>query len=209
MAGSHSRALAGILAGLVLTATAGCSVQPLYGETAPLRLGGEAAPNSQFLKSVAVSNGTTRVEQAVTNRLIFLFHSGASQPETTRYELDVDVSSRTLGAAGVYTGGSKLAGRKAVLTAVYNLTDSQTGNVVASGKLTQSATFGATSQEFANVRAERDAQDRAARELAEFIRLDILAAINGNERAERVTLDEEGLLPPEIQSDLPTIEDVE
>jgi LPS-assembly lipoprotein len=57
------------------------------------------------------------------------------------------------------------------LTADYVLTRKADGEVVATGRRQVSASFDRARQEFATLRAERDAQDRAARELAELLRL--------------------------------------
>lgn len=59
------------------------------------------------------------------------------------------------------------------LTGTYVITDIRTGKSVARGQRSVTASYDRPRQEFANVRAERDAQNRAARELAELLRLAI------------------------------------
>ena len=49
----------------------------------------------------------------------------------------------------------------------------KTGKRIAAGKRNVSASFDRPRQEFARLRAERDAENRAARELAELLRLAI------------------------------------
>ena len=58
-----------------------------------------------------------------------------------------------------------------LVSASYTLSDLQTGENVTSGSRSVTAAFDRPRQEFAVYRAKRDAEDRAARELAEFIRL--------------------------------------
>ncbi len=59
------------------------------------------------------------------------------------------------------------------MTGSYVLTDLATAKPVASGSRSIQASYDQPSQEFATLRARRDAEDRAARELAELLRLDI------------------------------------
>jgi len=58
-------------------------------------------------------------------------------------------------------------------TGRYTLVDAATGKTVATGNQQATASFDRPRQEFAVLRAERDAENRAARELAEFIRLSL------------------------------------
>ena len=64
-----------------------------------------------------------------------------------------------------------------VVTADYNLARESTGETVRSGKRSTVALVDFPVQEFAKVRATRDAENRAARELAELIRADIAASL--------------------------------
>ena len=57
------------------------------------------------------------------------------------------------------------------LTAFYTLTDAATGKKVSTGRRSISSSYDHPRQEFAADRAQRDAEDRAARELAELLRL--------------------------------------
>jgi LPS-assembly lipoprotein len=57
------------------------------------------------------------------------------------------------------------------LTADYRLTEVSTGKLVGAGKRSISSSFDRPKQEFATYRAELDAENRAARELAEILRL--------------------------------------
>jgi LPS-assembly lipoprotein len=164
-----------ILAGAIFAA--GCTVQPLYsGGEAGSSIGGSVAPGMrEKLASVAIEPATTRYGQEVRNKLIFLFSGGAGEPATPAYRLSLGVTSSTTAAVSVDIGdktdrtGRPSAGTVRVASN-YVLRDAA-GKPVAAGKRAVSASFDRPRQEFANLRAERDAQDRAAQELAEQIML--------------------------------------
>ena len=59
------------------------------------------------------------------------------------------------------------------LTASYVLTDAKTGVVIATGKRSIPSSFDKPTQEFASYRAQLDAENRAARELAEMVSLSV------------------------------------
>ena len=56
------------------------------------------------------------------------------------------------------------------VTASYKIIDNKTGEPVAAGRRSMVASYDIPRQEFAAVRALRDAENRAARELAEILR---------------------------------------
>jgi LPS-assembly lipoprotein len=59
------------------------------------------------------------------------------------------------------------------MTAFYTLTESATGRVISTGRRQVSSAYDVPQQQFAAMRAERDAENRAARELAEQLRFAI------------------------------------
>lgn len=171
-------ALAGL--GLMLTLAAGCSVRPMLAEQ-PARTAGAQMPAA--LDSVAVEPVSTRYAQEVRNHLIFLLHGGKARPQAPRYTLALDVTRKVGAAAQIQSGGENEPSAGTVtLTARYTLTDSQSGEPVAGGEQQVNAAFDRPRQEFAVLRAQRDAEDRAARELASFIHLALgqdLARLDG------------------------------
>ncbi len=156
---------------IATAAAAGCTVRPLYSEGAAsaARPGAPAALSSIVIKPVE-----TRHAQEVRNHLIFLFNGGAGQPADARYELTLLVGRVTESAASVQRAQRRepTAGTL-ILTGSYVLKDVKTGAAVASGRRSMSAFYDRPRQEFAVMRAERDAADRAARELAEQLQLAI------------------------------------
>ncbi|TIR45334.1 MAG: hypothetical protein E5X53_37300, partial [Mesorhizobium sp.] len=59
------------------------------------------------------------------------------------------------------------------LTANYVLTDAKTGKTIATGRRSIASSYDRPRQEFATYRAQIDAENRAARELADLLRLSI------------------------------------
>lgn len=160
--------LAKTLVGVALVATlAGCQVRPLY--STPSGTEGKLA-------SISISEASDRVEQQVRNDLVFLFAGGAGEPQNAVYHLDMDVSIRTVGVLNDVTTDTARSGRVTV-TADYNLTKADSGETLASGKRSAVAMVDLPTQEFAKLRAIRDAENRGARELAELIRADVASAL--------------------------------
>lgn len=168
-AGFRLRSFGAIAAVSLLTALAGCQVRPLYSD-------GPTGATSTALGSIEISEADDRVEQEVRNALIFLTSGGQGEPVNPQYHLALNVSHRTLGVLYEQERDRAGAGR-AVVKADYNLTKTATGETVKSGNRSAVALVDFPDQEFAKIRAIRDAEDRAAKELAEIIRADIAAAL--------------------------------
>ena len=156
----------------VLTAVAGCTVQPL---NAP----DTALSERSGLGQVAVAEVDTRVGQQVRNRLIFLLHGGQSG-SSPGYGADLDVTSSGRGLLQVQAPDDDVAitAQRVTVTARLRLTRLADGIVVAEETRSASASYDNTRQEFANERALRDAEDRAARAVAEQLRIVIAAALS-------------------------------
>lgn len=143
----------------------GCQVQPLYGRSG---LTGSLA-------SVGISEPTNRVEQSVRNQMIFLLSGGAGEPANPVYQLNLRVSSSNVNYLSQISSNLPQPGR-VTLTATYTLT--RDGKLIKQGTQRMDAQLDYTSQQFAQIRAIRDAEDRAARELAEVLKLDIAGALS-------------------------------
>jgi LPS-assembly lipoprotein len=156
-----------LVLGLVLCAgLAGCQVRPLYSEA-----GGTRAK----LTSVGFADATNRIEQVVRNELIFLASGGAGEPLNPAYDVTLKVSSEAsnvLDDDGLAEAGIPVPGR-VQLTGSYTVTRTSDGQVLKRGQHSSVSLIDVSRQSFAKVRAIRDAENRAARELAEFIRADI------------------------------------
>ena len=171
---SPTRSLGGTAAlALILSAglVSACTVRPLY-SSAPLA--GVDVPASALLSSIQVQPVQTRVGQEVRNRLIFLLGGGAGQPAAPVYSVVLGVTSVKLDAAVIQRGreDEPTAGIMQVQSS-YAVTDNRTAAVVASGFRQIATGYDIPRQAFAQVRAERDAENRAGRELAELLKLAI------------------------------------
>ncbi|HEV7418020.1 LPS assembly lipoprotein LptE [Tianweitania sediminis] len=157
---------------VLVLAAAGCQVRPLYGAGAVVFSAstGEATP----LSSISIRPVNNRPAQIVRNQMIFLFNGGAQPQTQTRYTVALNVTSETASAAYVQVAeeDEPTAGT-VTMRGAYELSDNQTGEVIRRGSRQVVASYDVSRQQFAALRAERDAQERAGRELAELLRLAI------------------------------------
>ena len=176
----------GLFSGLALLAlVSGCQVRPLYSE---------AGGTGERLASVGFDAQKGRVAQVIRNHLVFLTSGGAGEARNPAYDVNVtatstsssiidDVGDSVLSTNGnatttsnISASGVPIPGRVAV-TANYTLTRLSDGKVLKSASRQVVSQIDIGSQSFAKQRATRDAEDRASRELAEFIRAEIAIAL--------------------------------
>ena len=156
--------LAGLAAGIcAVLALSSCQVKPLYATN-----GGTA----QALASIDFSEADDRVELEVRNNLVFLAGGGAGEPVDPQYDVDFNVTTRYIGVLLDLKDDLPRAGR-VELRADFTLKRHGTGEILKTGKRRSVALVDYPGQEFAKARATRDAENRAARELAELMRADI------------------------------------
>lgn len=161
------------LAGLCVL-LAGCTVQPLYQAPTEAAHAGPAT-----LARVAVDDAPDRVTQQVRNQLLFLLRRGAAGDAQPDYQAELNVTS---GAQDVFRvespdGSTNVTSRRITLNGTLTLTAIADGTVLVRQTRSANASFENTRQEFANLRALRDAENRAASELAEQFRIVIVAAL--------------------------------
>jgi LPS-assembly lipoprotein len=162
-------ALAGLarvgLLGLGLLALAGCAdggIRPLYG-----RIGGGSSADA--LRHIDVSS-SGRIGQLIANELDFNFYGGAGQPDKPiRWRLEI-VPNNTEVAVGLDRHANMPTAYIEQVSVTYVLTEIGTGRTVTSGTSFANASYDYTSQRFADVRAQRDAVNRAAGVVASDIR---------------------------------------
>jgi LPS-assembly lipoprotein len=163
-----------LVTGAVLLSVAlasACTVRPLYSNQ-PLTVGGQTVATEE-LASISVKPVRTRYAQQVRNNLIFGLTHGKGEPASPVYSLDLGVTESIQSAASIQvtTDQDEPSAGIVTLTADYRLTEVSTGKLVGAGKRSISSSFDRPKQEFATYRAELDAENRAARELAEILRL--------------------------------------
>lgn len=158
----------GLLAALAIFPA--CTVRPLY-SSAPATSGGTATM-AEELASIAIKPVTTREAQQVRNHLMFLFYGGAAAPASPTYTLALSVSAKVDVAASIQmtTEDEEPTAKTVTMVGRYWLLAAD-GTEVASGRRQIASSYDIPTQEFAAMRALRDAEDRAARELAELLRL--------------------------------------
>ena len=174
----HSRKAAVAFSLVALVGLSACQVRPLYSDVSP-NAAGVSAPAA--LKSVAVVEAKTRYGQEVRNQMIFRLGGGAGEAASPTYSLDLGVTKQVISSASIQIDAGQTGQPTAggvVLTSLYSLKESATGTVVSSGKRTVTASFDRPTQQFASLRAQRDAENRAARELAELVYLAVAAELS-------------------------------
>ncbi|MEM9106348.1 MAG: LPS assembly lipoprotein LptE [Pseudomonadota bacterium] len=153
--------------GLAVFGIQACQVKPLYYS---------GNNTEQSLASVAIKPVDDRVSQELRNRLIFLYSGGKGEPVNAAYTMDFTVTGRASQVLREQLSDG-ITSQRYSATVVYTLMDNETKKVIGSGERTVVTFYDQTTQEFANRRALRDAQNRAAQELAEIIRADTASIV--------------------------------
>ncbi|MDB5523485.1 MAG: lipopolysaccharide-assembly family protein [Rhizobium sp.] len=147
----------------LLLIVGGCQVRPLYATSADAQTA---------LKSIMFSEADSRVELEVRNQLIFMTSGGAGEPANPEYDVQLTVVERNVGVLLDLSTDLPRAGR-IILKADFTLKRTKTGEVLKTGHRSAVALVDFPGQEYAKLRATREAENRAARELAELIRADL------------------------------------
>ena len=166
----RSRALiAAVCAGLAGLVLSGCGFQPLYGGTTA---GGQKL--AAVMASVDVVPIPGRVGQKLRNELIFA-NTGGGYAAPTRYKLEIAIKESVTDQLVQITGDA--TGQVFQLDATFKLIDTANGATVYQGKAVSRSAYNRFQEIFANVRARYDAENRAARTVAESIRTQVAARL--------------------------------
>lgn len=141
----------------------GCQVRPLYAPDAS----GDSARSQ--LPAIAVDEPVTRPEQVFRNALIFGLRGGgeaASSLYKMNYRMTFNVQQLAIEAVTGTPTSYQVNGRIA-----YILEDVATGKPLLVDEALATASYNRSSQNFANLRAERDAEDRVAAALASRVEI--------------------------------------
>lgn len=152
---------------------AACTVRPVYMSASGSGSSGGGVGQAD-LSSIAVSDAFDRVGQQVRNNLIFLF-TGGRPPAPVAYTLDVATTS-----SEVRLGFEKdeTAPAYQVTVAVrYELKEVAGGRSIQRSIANGVASYDRSNQNFANIRARIDAENRAAQAVAEQINLRLSIAL--------------------------------
>ena len=156
------------LAALTLALSLGGCFQPLYSAAAHPGLVAD-------LQAIEVAPIRDRIGHYLGDDLITSFNGTGSTP-TPKYRLTVTVAQR-IETPTVETQINAANAATVIGTAKFTLTQIEPEKVVYQSETTNAAVYDRTLQGFANLRAERDAEIRLARALADEISLRVAAAL--------------------------------
>ena len=151
----------GLLA-VAAMALAGCGYRPLYGKT-------DANANvAAELSEIAVADQGERAGQLVRNELISTLGAGGS-----RYLLKLDVTEKTQAVSSV--AKSVVDRHRYRLNVSYLLVAAGSGEEMASGKSFSNVSYDTVQEPVADLQAAENARERAARELAQDLKIRLSA----------------------------------
>jgi len=136
-----------------------CGFRPLYAERGP---GG-----ANRVGAVEVAPIPDRMGWQVRNELIRSL--GGTEPADAAYRLDVTLAARTEGLA--IQNDDAVTRYNYRLTVAYVLTEKATGKVLLDERTRAIASYNVVDSPYATTVAERDAEERTARQAAELIAL--------------------------------------
>ncbi len=154
--------------GLGLTLTLSGCFQPMYG-------GFEGGHLREELSAIKIDPISDRLGHYLQNELIFSFNgSGSTVPP--KYRLAIELTEGNQTPLVDIISGRATAGT-VVVSANYTLTNMSDGKVITKGSAVTAASYDRTGQRFADVRANRDAEIRDAKSLADQIQTRIAVAM--------------------------------
>lgn len=161
---------------LAMSGVAACTVQPLYGSRgfSDATQGAARGTDADALPPIALAAPITRQGQEVRNQLLFLLNGGGPQPADPLYTVTLNVIAVDQSSATIQVSrDEEPTAAQIVMSSTYVITDAKTLLPVTQGRREILSSYDVPRQEFAVSRARRDAENRAARELAELLRLAI------------------------------------
>lgn len=158
------------LAGLALLAVlaSACTVRPVYMQTPP------GSPAMADLSAISVNDAIDRVGQEVRNNLVFAF-TGGKPPAPPRYDLAIFVS--TSEARLGFEKDETAPAYQVTVSVRFELKEIASNRVILRSTSTGVASYDRSNQNFANVRARIDAENRAAQAVADQLQLRLSIAL--------------------------------
>jgi LPS-assembly lipoprotein len=161
--------LAAVLLAAAALGLAGCGFQPLYGTTA------SGSRLAEVMAGVDITPVPGRVGQKVRNELIFE-NTGGNYAAPSRFRLDI-IIKETVTDELVRISGD-VTGQVYQLNATFKLVSLADGKTILQGQAISRAPYDRYQQIFSNVRARYDAENRAARTVAESIKTRVAAFLS-------------------------------
>lgn len=156
---------------LSLAVLAGGCFRPLYAESTTSTVGGSVR---SALRSIDFPEIKGLIGHYLRNELVFEFDGGNEPDAAKTLKFDASIAESIEVVTVDYANG-RADSAVLVATATWKVTRNGTGEVVSSGTNSVREPYERSSQRFATVRAARDAQVRAAKNLAGLIRGQISA----------------------------------
>ncbi len=148
------------LVGVALAVSA-CQVRPLYAPTP------DGVGALQALPAIEVDGPSSRPEQVFRNALIFAMRGGGEgAPARYRLNFRVNLAEQELGIEPITGTPASYQLRGSVS---FVLRDAASDAVLIQDSATAVASYNRSTQNFANIRARRDAEDRVAESLAQLV----------------------------------------
>lgn len=151
---------------LFAAALGGCQFQPMYAQT-PLFGSGQSLRDA--LKDVDVASIDGRIGNELRNDLIFELTGGNGSQPNAPYRLTMVVTTNSVNPIVDITSG-RPESESISFDVVYKLQDAVNGRIVLTEKALARVTVDRSPQRYARIRAVRDAENRAAKVVAEQIR---------------------------------------
>lgn len=166
------RTIRAFVAAFGMIALAGCTAKPLYAPASDYT----GTVGSTTLSSIAFEAADDRDTQLVRNALLKrMIPSG--QPVYSA-ALSVSTTSTGLFRTNVEDGDGETSAHRVSMTASAQIRDDATSELIGSVNASAFATYDQTTQEFANLRAAKEAKERAADQVARQLQARILALLN-------------------------------
>ncbi|MBX2804941.1 MAG: hypothetical protein KTR19_03120 [Hyphomicrobiales bacterium] len=168
MLAKRAFAAIGLISLLVLS---GCGWKPLYGTTA------SGADLQDLMRSVEIATIPGRVGQQIRNELIY-DTTGGGTGAVPEYRLDIAIRESVLNTLVDNTGDAQ--SQTYQLYSQYKLIRLSDNEVVLNGNSNARAAYDKLDSVFADIRARRDAENRAAKTIADAVRLRMAAFLSSS-----------------------------
>ncbi len=162
-----------ILVALSAVIVTGCTVEPLNSSRSNSQVSSSTLSTStrSILQKTEVDAVTTRHAQQVRNQLLFAMNGGTLQPNG-RYRVKLNVE-QSISRIAIEANSRAPTSSQVIMKTNYALIDKIQGKTVAQGARQVVTPFNNSPQSFATQRAEREAVNRAAAQMAQQLRLAI------------------------------------
>jgi LPS-assembly lipoprotein len=155
------------LAVLVLAGALGGCFQPMYGESTLFGAGAKLRDDLRQVEILEIPGN--RLGQEIRNDLIFELNGGQPNPVGAPYKLAITITAGSQTPL-VDVASGRATSETVTLDVVYRMLDVSNDRVVLSEKAIARISIDRSAQRYAGMRAVRDAQNRAAKLVAEQIR---------------------------------------